>query len=135
VDTSAVVPLSAADLDEVRAFYAASYPTGWFDPTMLARGHYVGIRQDGQLVSAGGLHVFSTTYRVAALGSIATHPDWRGHGFASAVTARLCAVVRPHVDHIGLNVRADNDAAVACYQSLGLRPAAAYEEAMLTLVK
>ena len=32
------------------------------------------------------------------------------------------------VDHIGLNVKADNAAAVACYRRLGFRPVAEYEE-------
>jgi ribosomal protein S18 acetylase RimI-like enzyme len=130
-DTSAVVPLSAADADELRAFYAASYPHAWFDPRMLEAGFCMGVRVGGELASAGSLHVYSQSQRVAALGGIATHPAHRGRGLATAVTARLCAVARDAA-HIGLNVQADNRAAVDCYEKLGFRRVAAYEECMLT---
>jgi ribosomal protein S18 acetylase RimI-like enzyme len=132
VDTSAVTPLSAADADELRAFYAVSYPHAWFNPRMLEAGFCVGLRVQGELASAGSLHVYSRSQRVAALGGIATHPAHRGRGLATAVTARLCAVARDAA-HIGLNVKGDNRAAVACYEKLGFRRVAEYEECVLTL--
>src|SRR5262249_16197857 len=132
VDTSAVVPLSPAEADELRAFYAASYPQGWFYARMLEAGFCLGIRLNGELASAGSLHVYSQCQGVAALGGIATHPAHRGRGLATAVTARLCAIATDAV-HVGLNVKADNRAAVACYEKLGFRRVADYEECMLTL--
>ena len=50
------------------------------------------------------------------------------------MTARICQELGHAVDHIGLNVKADNTAAIACYERLGFRPVAEYEEVMLTLV-
>jgi ribosomal protein S18 acetylase RimI-like enzyme len=44
------------------------------------------------------------------------------------VTARICRSLRAEVDHVGLNVRADNRAAIACYERLGFAPVAPYEE-------
>ena len=44
------------------------------------------------------------------------------------VTARLCRSLRETVDHIGLNVQADNDAALACYRKLGFEIVAPYGE-------
>jgi ribosomal protein S18 acetylase RimI-like enzyme len=48
-------------------------------------------------------------------------------------TARLCRELLATVDQIGLNVRADNAAAIACYPRLGFARGASYEECLLTL--
>jgi len=130
VDCSEVVRLSTTDLDEMMRFYRESYPGNWFDPRMLETNQYFGIRRDGVLVSAGGIHVYSKRYRVAALGNITTHPDQRNRGYARAVTARLCRSLSDSVDHIGLNVKADNSAAISCYKGLGFEICVTYGEYM-----
>ncbi len=88
VDCSRVVPLSLSEREELQRFYQDSYPGNSFDPRMLETQQYFGIRSGGQLVSAGGIHVYSSQYRVAALGNIATHPGHRGRGY-EAVTLDL----------------------------------------------
>lgn len=120
--------LTPADRDEILAFYRRSYPGNWFDPRMLATGQYFGIRIDGALASVAGVHVHSRYYRVAALGNIATAPDHRGRGLGKAVTAALCRSLRRSADAIGLNVKADNAAAIACYTGLGFSHHAEYDE-------
>lgn len=95
---------------------------------MLLTGQYFGVRHHGRLVSIAGVHVYSASYRVAALGNITTHPDERGKGFARAVTARLCQHLAESVDFIGLNVKSDNQPALALYQTLGFRISAEYGE-------
>ena len=45
----------------------------------------------------------------------------RGRGLARRVTAGLCRLLRAEIDVIGLNVRAENAAAIACYQSVGFQ--------------
>ena len=90
----------------------------------------VGIRREGTLVCIAGVHVHSSIYRVAALGNIATDPALRGQGLAQRATAQLCRALLTTVDTIGLNVKADNTAAIACYRKLGFEVAAEYEEAM-----
>lgn len=128
VDTSAVIGLTTADAEELSEFYRISYPEGWFDSRMLETGMTFGIRDGGSLVSVAGIHVYSPSRRVAALGNIATHPDYRGRGLAAAATARLCRELLHHVDHIGLNVKCDNVAAIACYERLGFSNVATYFE-------
>lgn len=125
--------LEAHNLGELLALYAASYPGNWFDPRMLATGHYYGLREGGALLSVAGVHVYSPEQRVAALGNIVTHPAARGRGHARTVTAHLCRELLRSVDQIGLNVRADNAAAIACYRGLGFARVAGYEELDLTL--
>lgn len=126
------VPLSINDQEEILAFYREAYPGNWFDARMLETGHYWGVRIDGRLAAAGGVHVCSAKYRVAALGNIATHPDFRGRGLASDVTAAICRKLLDEVDEIGLNVKSDNIPAISCYRRLGFETTAAYREVLLT---
>jgi RimJ/RimL family protein N-acetyltransferase len=127
----AVIRLGPADRAELERFYARAYPGNWFDPRMLETGQYFAIR-DGDLVAAGGIHVYSPAERVAALGNIAVAPEHRGRGLATRVTARLCRSLLAEVDHVGLNVHADNRAAIACYERLGFAPVAPFEERLVT---
>ncbi len=131
IDTSRVVALGPADRDELVAFFARAYPGNWFDPRMLETGQYYGIRE-GALVAAGGIHVYSPEERVAALGNIAVDPTARGRGLATMVTARVCRSVRERALHVGLNVKADNRAAIACYTRLGFVEVGRFEEHFLT---
>lgn len=134
VDASAAVRLTAADADGLRALYAASYPSNWFVPRMLETGFYFGIHRGPELVSVAGVHVYSLRYKVAALGNITTHLDFRGQGLATLVTARLCQeLLRAGIEHVGLNVRADNHSAVACYEKLGFERVTNYGEFTVTM--
>ena len=120
--------LTIADQDEVVRFYRQSYPGNWFDSRMLHTGQYFGIRTKGKLVSTAGVHVYSPPYGAAALGNIATHPHFRGRGLGRRVTARCCQSLRAEVDHIGLNVKADNRPALSLYRRLGFEIQADYGE-------
>ena len=131
VDVSATTRLTAADLAAIKQLYQVSYPGNWFDPRMLETKQYFGLKQNGALLSIAGIHVYSEAYRVAALGNITTHPDHRGRGFGCAVTARLCRSLLETVDHIGLNVNADNYQAVALYEKLGFAIVGTYDEFMI----
>jgi RimJ/RimL family protein N-acetyltransferase len=128
VDTSAVVPLEPRDATEIERFFAAAYPANWFDPRMLETGHYFGVREGDALVAAGGVHVCSPAERVAALGNIAVAESHRGRGLGTRMTARICRSVLAAADHVGLNVRSDNRAAIACYERLGFTAVVPYEE-------
>lgn len=134
VNVEATERLGSTNLTEIQALYAASYPGNWFDPRMLETGHYYGLREAGALVSVAGVHVYSPTQQAAALGNIVTHPVARGRGYATIVTARLCRELLTTVDQVGLNVHAENAAAIACYNRLGFVHHASFEELELTLV-
>ncbi len=123
-----VAPLGPGDMEEALAFYQESYPGNWFDERMLETGRYYALRVGGRLVSVAGVHVYSKRYRVAALGNIATHPAHRRKGYGTRVTARLCQALSGEVEHIGLNVKADNEVAMRCYQRLGFEIGAPYGE-------
>jgi ribosomal protein S18 acetylase RimI-like enzyme len=131
VNTSEAIHLTFNDLDEIKTLYEVSYPGNWFDERMLETGMFFGARREKKLVSIAGVHVYSPRYRVAALGNITTHPDHRGQGLATITTAKLCQEIGKHVDHIGLNVLANNASAIACYKKLGFEEVARYGEWMV----
>jgi ribosomal protein S18 acetylase RimI-like enzyme len=131
IDCSQVVRLVENDLDEILVLYKEGYPNNWFDARMLQTGQYFGLRQNHRLVSIAGIHVYSEKYKVAALGNIVTHPDYRSKGFGKAVTAKLCQSLTEHIDNIGLNVKADNAAAIALYRKLGFEIVGTYFELMV----
>lgn len=125
-----VVTLNREHLGAIERLYAESYPGNWFDPRMLETGHYVGVWGEGQqLISIAGVHVFSRAYGIAALGNITTHPSRRNEGLGSRVTAGLCQrLLASRVTRICLNVKADNEAAIACYQGLGFATVSSFGE-------
>ena len=129
-----VVRLGPGDRAEVEEFYRLAYPGTWFTSRMLATGRYVGIRRDGVLACVAGVHVFSPTWRVAALGNVATLPELRRHGLAQRACATLCHLLFDDgVETIALNVRVDNSAAIAAYERLGFERSATYTEASLVV--
>ena len=124
--------LTRDDLAEISTFYDSAYPGTWFVPRMLDTGRYVGVRRDGRLACIAGVHVYSPTWRVAALGNVATLPELRGQGLARGACASLCQLLlRDGIATIALNVRADNASAIASYTRLGFEPVAEYVEASL----
>ena len=127
-----VVSLGPDDVVEVLGFYDRAYPGTWFEPRMLETRRYVGVRDDGDLVCVAGVHVWSPSWRVAALGNVATVPAARGRGLATTACAHLCrTLLEDGIDVISLNVRADNTSAIRAYERLGFGHVADYVEVLL----
>ncbi len=135
-NTENVVSVGQDNLPEIQELYTASYPGNWFDARMLETGQYVGLRDaDSKLISIAGIHVYSPAYKVAALGNITTHPEKRGQGLGTTISAGLCKKLLESVDSIGLNVKADNQAAIHAYEKIGFEKVAVYHEWTLTSPK
>jgi len=129
--TGGAVRLGPENADEVQAFLDAAYPGHFFHPRVLERRMAFGLRDEGVMKSFAGLHVMSRS--VAALGNVATAPDARGRGYARrCITALIEALTEADVRTIGLNVEADNTAAMVLYTRLGFDRVAPYTEAIYT---
>ena len=95
---------------------------------MLETKQYYGIRRSDELISVAGVHVYSQRYRVAALGNITTHPNYRRKGYGTIAAAKVCQSLLTETDHIGLNVQANNTSAIKCYERLGFEIIDSYSE-------
>jgi ribosomal protein S18 acetylase RimI-like enzyme len=123
--------LKISDLHKIKELYAVAYPGNWFDGRMAETGKYFGYFQKERLIGVSGIHVYSEEYRIAALGNIATHPDFRGQQIAFKLTSVLCTDLKNSVDIIGLNVKSDNRAAIKCYENLGFKIHSTYDECLV----
>lgn len=110
------------------------YPDSFFEPHQLSTGHYYGVRaEDGRLVAVAGVHIVSRTDRLAALGNIVTHPEHRGRGLSTVVTAHLCrSLAAEGIEMFALNVERKNSSAMRVYEKLGFVDHCTYVEAFLS---
>jgi RimJ/RimL family protein N-acetyltransferase len=123
-----IVRLGLTDEKELSALYKASYPDTYFTSRMLETGKYFGLREKKKLIAVAGIHVYSKEYKVAALGNITVHPDFRGLGLATSVTGHLCKELVNEGLMVCLNVKTDNAPAIACYEKLGFEKMFEYRE-------
>ena len=123
--------LTEADLPFIKDFYREAYPDNWFDSRMLKTTKYFGFFEEERLVGVSGVHVYSEDYGVAALGNIATHPDFRGRQIGYRLTAALCHDIQQRVKVIGLNVKAGNEYAIRCYKKVGFEIVSPYDECLI----
>jgi predicted GNAT family acetyltransferase len=129
--------LTLRDLPELNRIYRMAAGSA-FASYQMESGIFYGIKVNGRLVSTAGTHVISPTQRIVAVGNVFTHPHFRGHGYAQAVTGAVTAEAlrgfgpdrpgEPEAIAI-LNVRADNAPAVAAYTKLGYQDACHFIEA------
>ena len=120
--------LTPDDEIELSEFYRRAFPDNWFDPRTLGSGCYVGLEHRGELAAVAGVHVWSATHRVAALGNIATMPSLRKRGLGRRVTAAVTRKLLGRGWTVGLNVAEANGAAVRVYERLGFATYSALEE-------
>jgi GNAT superfamily N-acetyltransferase len=113
------VRLRAADAQELEALYELGGGLA-FSPAQVEQGVFFGIYEQGELVSAGGTHLASPTYGVAAVGNVFTHPQHRGRGLGTATTSAVVeALQRMAIRDIVLNVGQANEGAARIYERLG----------------
>lgn len=129
--SEAAVRLGPADLAAIEDLYSSDPGGAFFLATMLDRNPFVGIWEGGRLVAAAGTHVASERFGVAAVGAVITRPSHRGRGLGKAVVSALCRRLVPVYETVGLNVEAENVAALSIYDSLGFRRVFRYEEIVL----
>jgi ribosomal protein S18 acetylase RimI-like enzyme len=118
------------EIGDLNRLYQLGFAS-WLPSTAIADGVYYGMRVNGRLVAAAGTHVVSYASRLAVVGNVLTHMDYRGRGFATAVTGAVTAELLRSCDQVVLNVRADNPAAINAYRHLGYLEHARFEERLI----
>ena len=119
-----VLPSEIGDLNRL---YNLGF-TAWLPSEAVSSGVYYGIRISGRLVAAAGTHVVSPDARLAVVGNVMTHPDFRNRSFAKQVTSAVTQELLRTCDQVVLNVRSDNPPALAAYTALGYREHIRFEE-------
>ena len=122
--------LLPVEIGELNRLYQLGFAS-WLPATAIADGVYYGMRVNGRLVAAAGTHVISHAARLAVVGNVLTHMDYRGRGFATAVTGAVTAELLRSCDQVVLNVRADNPPAINAYRHLGYSEHARFEERLI----
>jgi ribosomal protein S18 acetylase RimI-like enzyme len=122
--------LLPAEIGELNRLYQLGFAS-WLPSSAIADGVYYGIRAGGHLVAAAGTHVISPEARLAVVGNVLTHVDYRGRGYATAVTGAVTAELLRSCDQVTLNVRADNPPALQAYRRLGYVEHVRFEERLV----
>ncbi|MEZ0239526.1 MAG: GNAT family N-acetyltransferase [Chloroflexota bacterium] len=130
VGDAGVVRLVPADAPELNRLYHLGFGS-WLPPQAIGDGVYYGIRVRGRLVAAAGTHVIGRGARIAVVGNVLTRTEYRGRGFAKAVTSAVTAELLDFCDHVVLNVRSDNPPALNAYRHLGYTEHVRFEERLV----
>jgi ribosomal protein S18 acetylase RimI-like enzyme len=109
-------PLTSDDVAAVLDLIEVARP-GPFRPRTMELGAYYGVFDDRRLVAMAGERIrFDGFTEVSA---VATHPDARGRGLASALTRRVAAAIVERRETPFLHVADGNDGARRVYERLG----------------
>jgi ribosomal protein S18 acetylase RimI-like enzyme len=90
---------------------------GPFAPRAIELGQFLGVRQDGHLVAMAGQRLHLPGF--CEVSTVCTHPDYRGRGYAGALTNLLVESILEHQETPFLHVAPGNDRAMRLYLKLG----------------
>jgi ribosomal protein S18 acetylase RimI-like enzyme len=122
--------LLPSEIGDLNRLYQLGF-AAWLPSSAITEGVYYGLRVNGHLVAAAGTHVISREARLGVVGNVLTHVDYRGRGFATAVTGAVTAELLRTCDHVVLNVRSDNPPALNAYRRLGYAEYVRFEERLI----
>ncbi|WP_454860025.1 GNAT family N-acetyltransferase [Promicromonospora soli] len=108
--------LGPADAPDMLALAAATSPGPFFART-AETGTYLGIRKEGRLVAMAGERL--QTDHWVEVSAVCTHPDWRGHGYATKLVAALADHIRRRGKEPFGHVVGENTSALRLYEELG----------------
>ena len=132
---SRTVKLTANDVAALKRLYADGESTGespdFFYDSMVTDGVFAGVYERDQLIAVTGTHLVSQDEGAAAIGNVYVRRDRRGAGLSRLTTAAVLHELQG-IETIGLNVRADNAAAIRVYESLGFDIHCPFIEAIAT---
>jgi predicted GNAT family acetyltransferase len=110
--------LNASQVDEMLALVELTQP-GPFAKRTPELGSYLGIRIAGQLAAMAGERL--KPYGYTEISAVCTHPDHRGHGYASSLVSILIQRITKRNEVPFLHVRTENVGAIRVYEKLGFK--------------
>ena|SRR5579864_2714702 len=113
---SEFVRLTQSDVPEMLALTKLTKP-GPFGARTHEMGDYFGIRSNGALAAMAGERLRLRGY--TEISAVCTHPDYIGHGYASALMGMLMQRICSRGELPFLHVRPENLRAVQVYERLG----------------
>ncbi len=132
---SRVKRLTMNDVESLKTLYRDGASSGeapdFFYDSMVADGVFFGVYEGAEMIAAAGTHLVARDEGAAAIGNVYVRRDRRGAGLGRIVTAAVMSELED-VATVGLNVRADNAAAIRVYESLGFVKHCDFFEAIAT---
>ena len=110
------VELNAKDIPEVLELVSITKP-GPFSQRTVELGRYIGIREDGKLVAMAGERFKVDGY--TEISAVCTLPEYRGRGYATALSGVLVNAILDEGDTPYLHVSVKNPSAISLYEKLG----------------
>ncbi|MCG8349086.1 MAG: GNAT family N-acetyltransferase [Chloroflexales bacterium] len=118
-ETPSVQRLRFEDLPAMNELATQCGLVAW-RPDVFHNGPAFGVFREGSLAAMAATHF--ATPDVIEIGNIATHPDYRRQGLASACTSALASACFALAPRVYLMVMAENTAAYETYGKLGFWP-------------
>ena len=113
-----IAPLAEADTEEMLALATLTEPGPFRRDTRLM-GRFAGVKRDGGLAAMAGERMHPPGH--VELSGVCTHPDFRGHGLATRLSAHVTRAILGRGETPFLHAWKDNADAIALYEKLGYR--------------
>lgn len=113
-----IEPLDEADAPAMLALATLTRP-GPFRSQTRRLGPFVGVKRDGQLVAMAGRRLRVDGF--TELSGVCTHPDYRGRGYAAALSRVVVREILASGETAFLHAFAEHEATIAFYRSLGFQ--------------
>lgn len=110
--------LGEADAPAMLALATLTRP-GPFRSRTRELGPFVGIKQDGELVAMAGRRLRVDGF--TELSGVCTHPDYRGKGYAAALSRVVVSEILATGEAAFLHAFADHETTIAFYRGLGFQ--------------
>lgn len=124
-----ILNLADGDAPEMLALAKLTEP-GPFLVRTHTMGHFLGIRIGGRLAAMAGARFRFPGY--TEVSGVCTHPEFRGRGFARALSAVVMARIESRAERPILHAWKTNLPAIALYESLGFEVRTEADVAVLT---
>jgi predicted GNAT family acetyltransferase len=117
-DDRDIVPLGEPDAPEMLALATLTNPGPFRERTRLM-GDFFGVRREGRIAAMAGQRLRPPGH--IELSGVCTHPDFRGEGLATRLSAHVTRAIVARGETPFLHAWKDNSGAIALYEKLGYR--------------